>query len=269
MYSGESIKYKVKDETPLQFPLERQHLGLAADIRLQVDRILSHELFSRSKRLSQLFRFAVEKSLAGEAHTLKEYTIGVDVFGRPEAFDCRMDSIVRVEASRLRRKLKMFYETAGRNDRLVITMPPSGYTLLLTICNSSSHTLSSMPSVGFLDCRKSITDNLAGAPLQLPNGGKVAHLSYASLSEVHHVFDFIVVCVDPNLENAERQQMIEAALAKSLGIAIISDGRCLDILSSWSDKLRTAWNLMSPTGHWRDAGNAAPRDTESRPHLVA
>src|SRR5262249_45983606 len=59
---------------------------------------------------------------------LKEYVIGVSVFDRGPAFDPRTDTIVRVEARRLRAKLKEYYETDGRHDTVVIELADKGYT---------------------------------------------------------------------------------------------------------------------------------------------
>ena len=63
-------------------------------------------MFAQSGRLRKFLRFVVEETLAGRAGALKEYTIGIDVFERDESFDPQTSSIVRVEASRLRGKLK-------------------------------------------------------------------------------------------------------------------------------------------------------------------
>jgi hypothetical protein len=249
------------------FPLERDQPDLALDIRRQVDRILSHELFARARRLSQLFRFAVEKSLAGEAHLLKEYTFGVDVFGRSEAFDCRMDSIVRVEVSRLRRKLDTFYETAGKNDRIVITLPASGYIPRLTIIEPITLMSTSGLTVGILDYRRR-NEHLFNAPQQSDSDGVIS-LSYASLSNIQDTFDMIVVRLDQSIDAAERRTMIEAVLAKSSGSALVSDLECLDVLSSLREKLRTAWNITSQDGELPDDPSHAPSALTPRSHLVA
>ena len=59
----------------------------------------------------------VEQALSGRAGELKEYAIGVDVFDRPPSFDPRTDTIVRVQARRLRGKLDAYYARAGRAAR--------------------------------------------------------------------------------------------------------------------------------------------------------
>ena len=77
----------------------------AEEVRQQLDRILASDLFANADRLSRFLRYVVERTLAGEGDQLKEYAVGVGVFDRGEQYDPRVDSIVRVEASRLRTKI--------------------------------------------------------------------------------------------------------------------------------------------------------------------
>jgi len=88
---------------------------------------LASPSFSRSSRLSRFLRFVVESSLDGAEENLKEYTIGVEVFDRDETFDPRIETIVRVEARRLRNQLSEYYGGPGREDQLRIEIPKGGY----------------------------------------------------------------------------------------------------------------------------------------------
>ncbi|MEO7653319.1 MAG: tetratricopeptide repeat protein, partial [Bryobacteraceae bacterium] len=92
-----------------------------------MDKLLSSSAFCQSERMCRFLRFAVGKSLAGEADTLKEYLLGVEVFDRKVSYDPRVDPIVRVEARRLRSKLKKYYESQGREDEIVVEFPTGGY----------------------------------------------------------------------------------------------------------------------------------------------
>ena len=56
-----------------------------------MEKLLGSSVFSQSDRMSRFLRFAVEKSLAGEADALKEYLIGVEVFDRKPSYDPRVD----------------------------------------------------------------------------------------------------------------------------------------------------------------------------------
>jgi adenylate cyclase len=96
-------------------------------VRGQLDRLLASEVFAGSARLSRFLRYVVERTLAGEGDRLKEYAIGVDVFDRDDGYDPRLDSLVRVEAGRLRTKLSEYYAGAGVADPVVIRMPRGGY----------------------------------------------------------------------------------------------------------------------------------------------
>jgi hypothetical protein len=88
-------------------------------IRLEVERICSSRGFENADRLKELLRYTVEKSLAGRAQELKEYALGIDVFGRGDDFDPKLDSLVRVTAGKLRQRLKEYYaENASGGIRI-------------------------------------------------------------------------------------------------------------------------------------------------------
>ncbi len=93
----------------------------------QLQRILSSQIFAQSARMSRFLQFAVERALCGESDRLKEYVIGIEVFDRKDSYDPRVDPIVRVEARRLRSKLKSYYEGDGRTDELIVEFPKGSY----------------------------------------------------------------------------------------------------------------------------------------------
>jgi TolB-like protein len=97
-------------------------------IREQLQRILGSSLFSGARRLSQFLQFVTARSIEGQGAELKESLIGVEVYGRNPSYDPRDDSIVRAEASRLRAKLREYYDTSGRNDPIRIELPKGSYT---------------------------------------------------------------------------------------------------------------------------------------------
>ena len=103
----------------------------AESIRTQLRKILSSACFARSERLARFLHFTVEQTIEGRAEQLKEFVIGVEVFDKTEKYDPRMDPIVRVEARRLREKLKKYYETDGREDPLCIDFPTGTYAPLI------------------------------------------------------------------------------------------------------------------------------------------
>jgi adenylate cyclase len=97
------------------------------DIRAEVERILASRGFASAGRLSRLLRYVVDKTLAGEADQLKEFAVGVEVFDRDDKYDPRLDSIVRVEAGRLRSRLDEYYNGEGASAPIRITLPRGGY----------------------------------------------------------------------------------------------------------------------------------------------
>ena len=96
-------------------------------IMAQMGKILSSPDFAQSDRSQKFLRFVVEEALAGRAETLKEYTIALAVFERDESFDPQTSSIVRVEANRLRGKLKKYNAIDGRDDPVRIEIPRGTY----------------------------------------------------------------------------------------------------------------------------------------------
>lgn len=115
----------MEDLRDADLPNERE--PEAEEVRSAVDRITASEIFHRSERLCRFLRFVVERAVAGRAQELKEYLIGVEVFGKGPDFDPRLDSVVRVEARRVRAKLDEYYRTEGASDAVRIRLPKGGY----------------------------------------------------------------------------------------------------------------------------------------------
>ncbi len=78
--------------------------------------------------MRRFLAYIVEETLSGRGDILKEYPIGVDVFGKQAGFDPRMDPIVRVQARRLRMRIASYYQEEGPGDEIVIELPKGGYT---------------------------------------------------------------------------------------------------------------------------------------------
>jgi hypothetical protein len=92
-----------------------------------LEKVLSSEAFRNSGRSSKLLRFLVEHETKGDKDRLKEYSIGAEALGRGASFDPRLDSIVRVEVSRLRDRLAQYYANEGKSDPLVIVLSKGTY----------------------------------------------------------------------------------------------------------------------------------------------
>src|SRR2546421_773950 len=102
----------------------------AADFRQQrheLDALLASGIFSRAPNLAQLLTYVCAKYFEGTAEQIKEYNIAVEALGRPPDFDQKRDSIVRVEAHRLRKRLREYYENEGADHVCQIAIPAGQY----------------------------------------------------------------------------------------------------------------------------------------------
>ena len=96
-----------------------------AVVRAELERILASEVFSRSQQLRRFLSFIVEQRLTGQGHSLKEAVLAHELYGKGTDFDGGADPVVRVDARRLRDKLREYYE--GRTDPVVISLPKGSY----------------------------------------------------------------------------------------------------------------------------------------------
>ena len=99
----------------------------SALVQAELQRILASEIFTRSDRLSAFLTFIVERTLAGHGDSLKEQVIAVELYGKGTDFNTAADPIVRVDARRLRDRLREYYASA-QPDGLVISVPKGSYT---------------------------------------------------------------------------------------------------------------------------------------------
>ena len=107
-------------------------MGLSNDIsgaavQSLLKRIGESPMFINSGRSRTFLQFVVSETLSGRSDQLKEFTLGVEVFDRDESFDPRIDAIVRVEATRVRSKLREYYDILGSQDSIRIELPKGTY----------------------------------------------------------------------------------------------------------------------------------------------
>src|SRR5215467_2427696 len=100
--------------------------GRDSRVRDQLERVLASAIFTRSQRLSAFLRYVVEQTLDGQGSVLKEQVLAADLYGRGPAFDATADPIVRVDARRLRDKLREYYAEYPR-DPILISLPKGSY----------------------------------------------------------------------------------------------------------------------------------------------
>jgi len=95
--------------------------------RAEVDGVLSSGVFGRTNNQVRLLAFVCEKYFEGAVDEIKEYSIAVHALGRPESFDPQLDTIVRVTAHALRKRLEDYYTSAGADHSVHICLPPGHY----------------------------------------------------------------------------------------------------------------------------------------------
>ena len=100
-------------------------------IREQLVRILNSGPFHQSQRRQRFLEYLVNETLAGRGERLKAYNVALEVFERPETFDPTIDPLVRIEAARLREKLREYYGTEGQSDAIHIDLPKGTYAPLI------------------------------------------------------------------------------------------------------------------------------------------
>ncbi len=105
-------------------------MGATPALELQeaeIQRVLQSGLFVKAPRLERFFRYICDRHLRGESDQLKEYSIAVEALGRSGDFDPKKDSIVRVEAHRLRKRLEDYYRGAGASHPIHVRIPCGQY----------------------------------------------------------------------------------------------------------------------------------------------
>jgi len=105
-----------------------EDMGVSEEtIRGQLAAVLASPEFAGRPVLRNFLSFIVEQVLVERGHDIKGYTLAIEVFGRKESFDGLKDSIVRVQAGRLRRALERYYASYGSNDPVKIEIPKGTY----------------------------------------------------------------------------------------------------------------------------------------------
>jgi len=128
MHAAPSPQAEVADQIP------------TSTVQEQVTRILASSVFAHSARMRSFLQYIVDETLAGRGRALKEYGIALSVYGKPCSFDPRIDSLVRVEASRLRSKLQKYYQGEGCRDPVLIRIPTGGFIPQFTARESATGT---------------------------------------------------------------------------------------------------------------------------------
>jgi hypothetical protein len=95
----------------------------------EIGRIVNSDVLRGSESLCHLLDYLANHAVDESGRSIKEHQIATEVFGRPADFDPRLDSTVRVQASRLRAKLAEYYAGPGAEDLVVVEIPRGAYSL--------------------------------------------------------------------------------------------------------------------------------------------
>jgi hypothetical protein len=95
----------------------------------EIERLANSEALHNSESLCKLLRYLAEQSMENPGAAIKEYQIATEVFHRSADFDPQLDSVIRVQAGRLRTKLASYYTHEGEDDRIIVELPKGNYAL--------------------------------------------------------------------------------------------------------------------------------------------
>ena len=208
-------------------------------IREQLGRIIESGPFLQSRRRQRFLQYIVNETLAGRGERLKGYNIALAVFDRSETFDSNVDPIVRLEAARLRDRLREYYEGDGQNDPIRIDLPKGAYTPQIEFRHEgpriarrlSTQDFSTVPSVAVL----SFDDLSAGQSLGYLGDG-VAEDIITALSR----FPDLVVVARGSSFAYKGKAVDMRQVGKELGVDYVLEGS----VRKDGDKLRIVSQLI-------------------------
>ena len=137
--------------------------------RAELEAVLASGFLGRTNNLVRLLSFVCDKYFDGAFDEIKEYSIAVQALGRPENFDPQVDTIVRVTAHALRRRLEDYYRTTGAAHPIHICLPPGHYVPKFIHPSESEaevHPLAQVNGTDSVDNSSVQEDGLTGAVIQ-------------------------------------------------------------------------------------------------------
>ncbi len=130
----------------------------------QLEKIVHSHVLQGSESLMALLRYLVRESVADPDAQVRESTIALEVFGRGNEFDSRTDSVVRVQAKRLRAKLQEYYETEGKLDRVSIDLPKGHYKVAFSYLPLKDETTAAQDTQAVIEPPNSLSQEVASQP---------------------------------------------------------------------------------------------------------
>ncbi len=100
-----------------------------AALQEHLKEITEGKAFKGSARSIRFLEYIVDQALAGHFDALKERVIGVELFGRSPSYETGEDSIVRVAAGDVRKRLAQHYSIYGVGSEFRLSLPTGSYIL--------------------------------------------------------------------------------------------------------------------------------------------
>jgi adenylate cyclase len=235
------------------------------EVLQQLAKIVESRIFKKSERMRRFLRYIVEMTLAGKQNEIGEYSLGLEVYDRTDEFDPRLNSIVRVDAARLRSKLREYYETEGKDDLIHIEIPKGTYIPVVSnekSARSLDHdceafvrrTGKAIAVMPFLD--------LSPQRDQWQFGRGLAEELSFSLSRIPH----LSIVSNISVLALKRRRLDVPRIGRRLGLDVIIEGS----IRKWNKKFRIAVRLTDAlTGYqlWsaafeRKVGDVVPLQKE-------
>lgn len=181
--------------------------SLSADLeRAELETVLA--ALARKPRLVALLRYLADKAFQGKSDEINEYNIAIEVFGRSRtSFETSKDAIARVEAHRLRKRLKEYYQSEGKEHAIEISLPTGSYIPVFTPRDfTASNTPSSQASPG--------TQQFTKLPSTL-NGDSLKSADLDDTIKGHQEFDGLELT--PNEDGGSEEIVLEKAALQGRG----------------------------------------------------
>jgi pimeloyl-ACP methyl ester carboxylesterase len=161
-------------------------------IRSYVDKAVGSDTFVNAERLVAFLRYLVEANLAGNEERVDQNNIAIDLMGRDAGFDPSVDSIVRVEAGRLRSKLRDYYLADGQDDEVKFELPKGRYRIKINLAQAAAPIPEATKIEAHQDIRlfrtkdgTTIAYSISGnGPYMVKAANWMSHLEYDYLSPV-------------------------------------------------------------------------------------
>lgn len=185
----------------------------AEEVRQLLERILCSRQFSNAPKKRKFLQLICEAYLDGRASELSEYSIGYEVFDRNETYDPALDSIVRVGAHEVRKKLERYYKSEGKTDEILLEIPVGSYIPIFTRLQQAPEATESTKAEPPLSGHTGRIGHIAGRIVGRI-AGRTAGKTWITLLSLALVFLIIVVAMLALSNWQLRRQIKEGAQPK-------------------------------------------------------